>query len=253
MLIFKLILVPSIIFLVSLASRRWGSFVAGVLSGMPVIAAPITLLLAMEYGPEFAMSASHATILGVLALSVFCFMYAWSAKVFGWQKAFVVALTAYLLAAVVVSRISVAPLWAGVMSVSVLLLLRFYLPRYEVADKSVVMSKKEIFVRVLASAVLVVIITSAAQAMGPALSGVFAAFPIATSVLAVFTHIYSGKEQVALLLRGLMLGMFSIILFYVSLVSMPLNFSFAMAFGASLGVVVFVQLLQVSAMRRIKG
>jgi len=253
MLTLKLILVPFVIFLVSLASKRWGSFVAGILSGMPVIAAPITLLLAMEYGAQFAISTSRTTILGVAALSVFCFTYAWSAKTYNWQMAFGFSLGAYLLTAIAVSTISATPVWACAISTSVLLLLRRWLPNYDAPIKSVVISKNQLAVRVAASAILVVIITNTAKELGPELSGVFVAFPIATSVLAVFTHIYSGKEQVALLLRGLMLGMFSIVIFYLSLASMPQNFSFYISFAASLAIVLGAQLAQISVMRLAKS
>jgi uncharacterized membrane protein (GlpM family) len=38
------------ILLVSLAGRRWGTKVAGILSGMPVVAGPIVVLMAIDQG-----------------------------------------------------------------------------------------------------------------------------------------------------------------------------------------------------------
>jgi uncharacterized membrane protein (GlpM family) len=252
MLILKLMLVPSVVVLVSIASRHWGSFIAGILSGMPIIAAPITLLLAMEYGPEFAISASQTTILGVVAVSAFCFVYAWSSKVCNWRIAFSLSLSSYLVFAVILSRVSIAPVWAVAMSASVLFLLRHYFPTYEIVENRIAISNKEIVIRAVASLLLVLVTTSIAKTLGPGLSGVFVVFPIGTSILAIFTHIYSGKEQASTLLKGLMLGMFSIILFYLLLVSMPSGIGFYASFALSIVITAIVQVMYLVGRSRLK-
>ncbi|HBF50271.1 MAG TPA: hypothetical protein DDX04_07705, partial [Massilia sp.] len=53
----KLVLVPLLIYLVTLAGRRWGPSVAGWLSAFPIVAGPILLTLALEQGAPFAASA----------------------------------------------------------------------------------------------------------------------------------------------------------------------------------------------------
>ncbi|MGF6700501.1 hypothetical protein OKW38_005113 [Paraburkholderia sp. MM5496-R1] len=50
----KLVLVPAFLAALTAAARVWGPSVAGWLAGLPVVAGPIMLLLAVERGPAFA-------------------------------------------------------------------------------------------------------------------------------------------------------------------------------------------------------
>lgn len=47
MLLLKLTLVPLFIALVTLAGKRWGNRLAGILGGLPIVAGPIVVLLAL--------------------------------------------------------------------------------------------------------------------------------------------------------------------------------------------------------------
>jgi len=57
----KLLLVPSFLILITLASKRWGPGVAGWLAGLPVSAGPILFIVALEQGHVFAASAAAAS------------------------------------------------------------------------------------------------------------------------------------------------------------------------------------------------
>ncbi len=63
----KLLIVPAFILLVSLAGRRWGTTVAGILAGMPVVAGPIVVLVALEQGVGFGIYTATAAVTGVIA------------------------------------------------------------------------------------------------------------------------------------------------------------------------------------------
>ncbi|HET9959345.1 MAG TPA: hypothetical protein VFQ61_32870, partial [Polyangiaceae bacterium] len=58
----KLFTVPLLILLVSLAGQKFGPRLAGVLTGLPVIAGPIAWLLGLEHGVEFAARAAVGTL-----------------------------------------------------------------------------------------------------------------------------------------------------------------------------------------------
>ena len=107
----KLLLVPSLIALVTLAGRRWGPAIAGWLSAFPIVAGPILLAIALEQGAGFAALAAANTLSAVLAILVFSIAYARSAR-HGMPRAMASALLAYA-AAVVVLRAVTLPLWAG--------------------------------------------------------------------------------------------------------------------------------------------
>jgi hypothetical protein len=54
----------------------------------------------------------------------------------------------------------------------------------------------------LAAAALVLVLTSAAERLGPDLTGVLTPFPVATAILAGFTHAQDGPAAVTLFFRG---------------------------------------------------
>ena len=68
-------------------------------------------------------------------------------------------------------------------------------------------------VRMLVAAALVLVLTSAAGRLGPRLSGLMAAVPIVTVIIAAFTHAQYGPDSVALYFRGLLRGLYSFAIF----------------------------------------
>lgn len=71
----KVLLAPICVVAVSLAGRRWGVAVAGVLGGLPVIAGPILLVETMLHGAAFGAKAAAGTLLGLAALTAFVVVY----------------------------------------------------------------------------------------------------------------------------------------------------------------------------------
>ena len=50
----KLSLIPLVIWLATVAGRKWGHAVTGWITGLPLIAGPISIYLALDPGPDFA-------------------------------------------------------------------------------------------------------------------------------------------------------------------------------------------------------
>jgi hypothetical protein len=71
----KVLLAPLCVVAVSLAGRRWGMAVAGVLGGLPVVAGPILLVETLLHGRGFGADAAAGTLLGLAALSAFVVVY----------------------------------------------------------------------------------------------------------------------------------------------------------------------------------
>ena len=65
----------------------------------------------------------------------------------------------------------------------------------------------------LAGAVLTVAVTQAAATLGPALSGLFAMFPVMSTVLVGFSHRASGADFAVALLRGMVNGYYAFAVF----------------------------------------
>ncbi|EKM5824226.1 hypothetical protein PU342_004709, partial [Salmonella enterica] len=62
LLFFKLVFTPVLMLLSTLASRKWGETVGGILVGLPLTSGPISLFLALEHGKEFAANATNGSL-----------------------------------------------------------------------------------------------------------------------------------------------------------------------------------------------
>ena len=71
----KLLLAPLCVVAASLAGQRSGTAIAGVLGGLPVVAGPILLVLALVHGRAFGADAAAGTLLGLCALATFVVVY----------------------------------------------------------------------------------------------------------------------------------------------------------------------------------
>src|SRR5687768_15943927 len=84
-LLLKLTLAPFLIACVTLAARRWGPRLGGMLASLPVVAGPALYFYAVERGPLFAASAAQGTLLGLAAVGAFCLAYALCAMRAHWS------------------------------------------------------------------------------------------------------------------------------------------------------------------------
>jgi hypothetical protein len=58
-LLLKLLLAPSLVVASTLAGRRWGPDVAGILVALPIVAAPILFITYQQHGARFASDAAN--------------------------------------------------------------------------------------------------------------------------------------------------------------------------------------------------
>ena len=84
-----ILLAPLLILLATLAGRRWGPAVGGWLAGLPLTSGPVSLILALEQGPEFAGRAALGTLFGLISLSAFSLVYGVAARRMGWPACLV--------------------------------------------------------------------------------------------------------------------------------------------------------------------
>src|SRR4051794_21389726 len=72
----KLVLAPALVVSASMAGRRWGIAVSGLLVGLPVVAGPVLLVTAVQHGARFGTHAAQASLLGLVSLCVFLVVFA---------------------------------------------------------------------------------------------------------------------------------------------------------------------------------
>ena len=94
-LLFKLVLVPGLIALVTMAGRRFGPRVGGWLNALPLVAGPVLFFLALEQGDQFVARAALSTLAGLAAVAAFAVIYSWVATRRPWWVCVLVGWTAF--------------------------------------------------------------------------------------------------------------------------------------------------------------
>ena len=114
----KLLLAPACVVAVSLAGRRWGVAIAGILGALPVVAGPILLVLTLVHGRSFGAEAAAGTLLGLAALTLFVVVYGRVAERFGPVPSLLAGWAAFLLGVGILQALD-APLGVVLVFVSV--------------------------------------------------------------------------------------------------------------------------------------
>ncbi len=212
----KLTLAPGLVGTATRVARRLGHRAGGLVGGLPVVAAPIVLIYAIEHGQGFAEHASRATVLGIVSLVGFCVAYALAAPHAGVGGALLAGWGAFG-AGTLLFDVAQLPLGAAAPLAAVAVLAAsWWLHHREPAPPRPRGSDLMVW-RLLATAAMVLALTSLSGALDPWLSGLLAPFPIITGVLAAFTHAQAGPHAAVELLAGLVPGLVSFVLFFVLL------------------------------------
>ncbi|ADJ48046.1 hypothetical protein AMES_6221 [Amycolatopsis mediterranei S699] len=223
-LLLKLVLAPLLVVGSSLAGRRWGLGVTGLLVAMPVVAGPILLITYLEHGAAFVARAASASLLGLVSLAAFAVVFARVSRARGWLGTLLVgwlvclsldlALTFAPVPVWVALGLALAAAWTGIR----------LLPEPGEA-RPVPLPWWDLPARAVATAGLVVALTAAAGRLGPDLTGVLAPFPTGTSVVAVFAQAQGGPPAAAATVRGVLrgLGGFSAFCFLVAVLVEPIG------------------------------
>jgi hypothetical protein len=83
-LVLKLVLVPGLIALATVAGRRFGPRIGGWLNALPLVAGPVLFFLALEQGTVFVARAAETTLTGLAAVAAFAVIYSWTAVTRRW-------------------------------------------------------------------------------------------------------------------------------------------------------------------------
>jgi hypothetical protein len=234
----KLVLVPIFIGAVSLAGRRWGPTFSGWLIGLPLTSGPVAFFLALEQGNVFASEASQAIMMGIMSVFSFCVAYSWSAIRSAWLPSMLAGFAAFLATTYLLQMLNPTLLIGFVSTIFILTISLLLMPRVS-ADKVAAVSPPWDFpARMISATALVLLITGLAQPLGPELTGLLSPFPVYATTLAVFTHRSQGGKQAVKLLRGVIVGSFTFIVFFIvvslTLVAWGVGASFLTAIGVSL-------------------
>lgn len=231
MLVFKLLLTPVLIGLVSLAGRRWGPAVSGWLVGLPLTAGPVALFLALGLGTVFASRAAQGAILGLVSLAGFCLTYSWLSFRTGWLWSLLVSWGVFFALTFALERVSLPLVVAFLGVIGLLAIVLKLLPSSHRQVPMVNPPGWEILLRMFVATAFVVILTAIASSLGPQLSGLLSTFPLYASILAVFTHRFQDAAAARRLLRGLITGIFTFAVFFLLIAALVERWGIVVAFG----------------------
>jgi len=237
----KLLLAPSFVVLASLCSRRFGPLVGGVVGGLPVVAGPILLVLAVTHGRQFGSDAARASLLGLVSLTAFVLVYGFLCRRRSWKIALPLGWAAFLVITGGLSAISLGTLVSLALAGAGFVIALAALPAPGPTGSPEPRSHWDLPLRAITAAAMVLALTAASSALGSHLSGLLAPFPIITSVLAAFTHAQRGTKETLTLLHGMLLGFFAFALFCASVATALPDMSTAGAFAVAFAVALAVQ------------
>ncbi|MCI0911526.1 hypothetical protein [Pseudomonas putida] len=216
----KFLITPTLMLAISLAARRWGTQIGGLLSGLPVTSALVMLFLSLEQGPGFALQAVPGALAGVAAVqATYLFYFLVTRRVSAFTGC-ITALAVYACTAFVMSRLGGVALSVGVTLVLLTLIIILSSNNTQTgAAKVVPLPRWVIPMRMLTATLLLLAITASAQWLGPVASGLLAPIPVIAWPLAVFAHVQGGHQELGAIVRGNAIGAVGVLGFYLAVKS----------------------------------
>lgn len=207
LLVLKIVFVPLVVAVVTIAGRRWGLKVGGLLTALPMVAGPALYFCAVEQGVAFAASAALASLTAIIAGALLALAYAHAATRLRELASVVAGVMAFVVSALATSALTMGLTAALATTTASLMLAHALLP--SVTGRAPVLRKPrwDMALRMTVAGVLVILLTSIAERLGPRLSGVLAAFPMVATTIAVFTHRQQGGEAVSQYFKGVLRGL----------------------------------------------
>lgn len=215
MLWLKLLLTPAFIGGASLAGRRWGAVVSGLLVGLPLTSGPIALFLALDHGATFAAAAAVGILAGGISVAIFCLAYTWLVFWLAWPLAILAGWAVFFASTALLQLLTFSPLPLFLGIVALLAVVARLLPPVGSPHPPKALPWWDIPGRMLVATAFVVGLTGLAPRLGSHLSGLLAPFPIYISILGIFTHRLEGPQAVAGLMRGVVAGLYSFVAFFL--------------------------------------
>ncbi len=221
LLISKLFVTIGAVLALSAVAERVSPRVAGVLSGYPLGAAIALFFMGVEIGPGFAAQSAVYTQVGLVALLVFVYVYFRVSSALphrGLLLSSAAALSAYFAASWLLQLIPFSAAAAVLLPLASIFVFRFLFRRIKNVSvaRSVRVTWAVMSLRAGLAALMILAVTEAARAVGPAWAGLFAAFPIALFPLLLIVHITYDKSHVHTIIKNFPLGLGALIAYTTS-------------------------------------
>jgi hypothetical protein len=236
----RVLLAPLAVVAGTLAQRRFGYAVSGLILGLPLTSLPLLWLVALQHGTAFASSMTGALLVGSIAEAVVLWLYARLTIHLSPSFALVGALGAFALAAEAVNLLRLSALLAGIITaIGFAAALRWW-PATASGD-ALNQGRSLLWLRVVLSAVFTIVLVALAGRLGPVLSGLIDALPAMSLMMAFTTHQEHGSGASSRFLHGVTRGSFSYLAAMIVLAELLRTGNVLFAFAVALVAALLVQ------------
>ncbi|MGC9324545.1 MAG: hypothetical protein ACP5G0_07340 [Desulfomonilia bacterium] len=217
----KVLITVVIVVGLSVIAEHVGPRVAGLLSGYPLGAAIALFFYGLEISPEFASESSIYTMLGLISIACFAFIYYLSTLFFTRfpiLMASCVSVIGFFCVSWLLHHLTLGKV--GTVVVTVLAIVSFiYLFRKipdERIENRIVFSFRVLVLRAFIAASFIVVITGTAKVVGSTWAGLFSAFPTTFFPLILIMHFTYDKKHVHTIIKHFPIGLGSLVVYSIS-------------------------------------
>jgi hypothetical protein len=239
-LVFRIICAPLSVLLGTLAQRRFGHAVGGLIVGLPLLFLPFLWLIGRDYGVNFARSMSASLLIAATAEVALMWTFAYLAQRFSATRSMLGALGAFALVAALLKFAHVSIILGTVLAILSFALALVLWPRATPSEHQ--NGKQRLALRLAVSTTFTVVLISFAGHLGASLSGILDAIPLTSLMMAFFTRREISADGSSDFLRGVTMGSFSYVAAMFVLAEMWRAGNELTAFGVSLSAALLVQL-----------
>jgi hypothetical protein len=236
----RVAIAPLIVVGGTLVQRRFGHAVGGLVIGLPLTCLPLLWLVALQHGTSFASSMSGAILVGASAQAVVIWVYALLAPRISPILAVAGALGSFVVTIGALNLLNLPVLLASLLATAAFAVALYWWPYTESAPQE--SGRYRLMLRVAISAGFTLFLVSLAGQIGPGFSGLFAALPMMSLVMAYVTHRELGANASAQFLHGVTKGSFSYVASMLVLADLLRSGNVGLAFLSAIGVALTVQL-----------
>lgn len=252
LLFLKIIVVSSLMLAVSLCARKWGGFIGGIFSGLPLTSAPVIFFLTIEQGIHFAEHAAQAALSGLVAVLATYLFYTYTTKYLSILAGCIISLMFFCATSAMLMLVS-SYIFTIISSLVVVIAIIILTNKKQEKQNTSALSYRAVLLRILSSATLLVAITGLAEFLGSYWSGVLSPVPVIAWPFVVLTHINHGRTAMLGAVRGNAISAIGVIVFYIILINLLLVYDIKLAFWVAILSSVLVTILIISALMLIES
>jgi hypothetical protein len=184
--------------------KNYGHGIGGRLIGLPITTGPFILIICLQEGRSFGARVAHGTLLGQIALSMFCWVYAIASASLNWWASLAIGTSTAIGIGFITTRFHTTT-WQDILILIIVwgVAIKNWPPASSLPEK-VTPPSWELPARLLVTVVVLFGLSTLAPHLGPNISGALSTYPVIASVISAFNHRRYGPAATMATLRGLM-------------------------------------------------